>query len=289
MLNDQRNEVTRVAVVTVSYGSEAVLPGFLDSVGPASDSPVDVSVVDNRPDDDSRVAAICADRRLRYIPLPANPGYGGAVNAAVRDLPRDIEWVVISNPDVVLEPHAIDRMIAVGEADEQIAAVGPAIIEPDGSVYPSARAIPSVGHGIGHALFANIWPRNPWTRTYHRSTSGSAPGPTGWLSGACLVVRRTAFDEIGGFDESYFMYFEDVDLGYRLGRSGYLNVYSPVARVHHAGAHSTAVAPGPMLAAHHRSARRFLAKRYPGVLYLPLRVAIGAGLRVRAAVARRGA
>jgi N-acetylglucosaminyl-diphospho-decaprenol L-rhamnosyltransferase len=80
-----------------------------------------------------------------------------------------------------------------------------------------------------------------------------------------------------------------VDLGYRLGRSGYLNVYSPVARVHHAGAHSTAVAPGPMLAAHHRSARRFLAKRYPGVLYLPLRVAIGAGLRVRAAVARRGA
>lgn len=285
MLNGQRNEVPRVAVVTVSYGSEAVLPGFLDSIDSATASPVDVSVVDNRPEVDSPVVAICKARRVRYVPLPANPGYGGAVNVGARALPQSVEWILVSNPDVVLEPGAIDRMVAVGDGDDRIAAVGPSIIDPDGSVYPSARAVPSVGHGIGHALFANVWPGNPWTRTYHRSTSGSAAGPTGWLSGACLLVRRSVFDDLGGFDESFFMYFEDVDLGYRIGRSGYLNVYAPDARVHHAGAHSTAADPRPMQAAHHRSARRFLAKRYPGLRYLPLRLAIGVGLRVRSVVA----
>lgn len=285
MLSDEPNEIPRLAVVTVSYGSEGVLPAFLDSVDRATDASVDVGVVDNKPSEGSPVVELCAERGIRYLPLPANPGYGGAVNAGVRALGPDVEWILISNPDVVLEPQAIDRLHAVGEADERIAAVGPAIINADGSVYPSARAVPSVGHGIGHALFANIWPGNPWTRTYHRSETGSTAGPTGWLSGACLLVRRRAFDEIGGFDESFFMYFEDVDLGFRLGRSGFLNVYAPEARVHHAGAHSTAVDPVPMLDAHHRSARRFLSKRYPGLRYLPLRAAIGAGLRFRAVVA----
>jgi N-acetylglucosaminyl-diphospho-decaprenol L-rhamnosyltransferase len=274
----------RVAIITVSFGSELVLPKFLDSIPTSThDAPL-VVVVDNKPEPASTIRTDSERRGASYIPAADNPGYGAAVNRAAAGLPPSVEWILISNPDVVLGAHSIDRMLEIASADDRIAAVGPALINSDGTVYPSARAIPSVGHGIGHALFANVWPGNPWTRNYHRTASGAQPGPTGWLSGACLVVRREVFDEVGGFDESYFMYNEDVDLGYRISRSGYLNVYAPDAEALHAGAHSTAADPAPMISAHHRSARRFLAKRYPGIRYIPLRAIVGVGLRLRAFV-----
>jgi N-acetylglucosaminyl-diphospho-decaprenol L-rhamnosyltransferase len=95
------------------------------------------------------------------------------------------------------------------------------------------------------------------------------------------------FDEIGGFDEHYFMYFEDVDLGYRFGKAGYRNRYEPAAIVTHAGAHSTAAESALMVASHHESARRFLNKKYSGPVLWPLRVALGLGLRARSAIVQR--
>jgi N-acetylglucosaminyl-diphospho-decaprenol L-rhamnosyltransferase len=94
-------------------------------------------------------------------------------------------------------------------------------------------------------------------------------------------VRRSAFEQIGGFDEGYFMYFEDVDLGFRFGKAGFRNVYDPAAEVTHSGAHATGRDGGLMIRAHHASARRFLERKYPGVLLWPVRVVLRAGLRVR--------
>jgi N-acetylglucosaminyl-diphospho-decaprenol L-rhamnosyltransferase len=190
--------------------------------------------------------------------------------------------VLISNPDVVMSPGSIDRLLATGESDPAIGAVGPAVLNPDGSVYPSARAVPSLRTGVGHALFANLWQRNPWTLAYRRETDPSDERrDAGWLSGSCLLVRRTAFDAVGGFDEDYFMYFEDVDLGYRLGKSGYRNVYEPAATVTHVGAHSTGGESARMVAAHHESARRFLSKKYRSWYLWPVRITLRAGLALR--------
>jgi N-acetylglucosaminyl-diphospho-decaprenol L-rhamnosyltransferase len=277
-----------VGIVTVAYRSNAVLAGFLDSVPAASREPLPVVVVDNAPGDDD-AGALSSAAGARHVPLPSNPGYGAAVNAGVRELPAEVRWVLISNPDVVLAPGAIDTMLETGETDPAVGAVGPAVLNPDGSTYPSARAVPSLRTGVGHALFANLWQRNPWTLAYRRETDPSDQvRDAGWLSGSCLLVRRSAFDAIGGFDEGYFMYFEDVDLGFRLGKAGFRNVYQPASIVTHVGAHSTGGESARMVIAHHDSARRFLSKKYATWWLWPVRVTLWAGLALRSrAIIRR--
>lgn len=282
------------AIVTVSFGSAEVLGPFLASVAGASAARPLVVVADNRPDWERRgeIERLCEQHGADYLPMSGNLGYGGAMNAAVTGLPAEVEFVLLSNPDVELSPGALDILVAAARRDERIASVGPRILEPDGSTYPSARAVPSVVNGVGHALFAGIWPANPWSRAYRVQDDAAAPTrrDAGWLSGACLLVRRSAFEAIGGFDEGYFMYFEDVDLGYRLGLAGGRNVYEPTAAVVHTGAHSTSGDESArMLDAHHRSARRFLSVRYPGPLLWPLRTLLGLGLRLRSLLLRRRA
>lgn len=276
-------------MVTVSYGSDDVLGPFLASIPAASVHPVRVVVADNKPSTLSdQVIRMSHDAGAEYIPLSDNLGYGHAINAAVRSLPLDVEWIVVSNPDVTLSAGSIDMLVNSAADDFSVAAIGPRILSSDGEVYPSARAIPSLRSGVGHALLANLWPTNPWTRVYRRSTgSALVRRDTGWLSGAFLMVRRSTFTQLRGFDESYFMYFEDVDLGYRIGKLGLRNVYEPAASVTHTGAHSTQDDAARMIQAHHESAMKFLSKKYSGVMLWPLRAALGAGLGVRARMAAR--
>lgn len=284
------DEQNGVAVVTVAYRSNAVLPEFLASTQAASTEPVTVVVVDNKPDDDSQAAALAESAGAHYVALATNPGYGGAVNAGVATLPPTVRWVLISNPDVVLEPGLIDGLVAVAENDDTIAAVGPAVLNPDGTVYPSARRVPSLRTGVGHALFVNLWHDNPWTKRYRHDDVGSIEArDAGWLSGACLLVRRSVFDEIGGFDEGYFMYFEDVDLGYRIGKAGYRNRYEPAVSVMHLGGHTTTNESAAMIRAHHESARRFIGRKYAGWHLWPVRVVLSVGLSARSAWLQRRA
>ena len=276
------------AVVTVSFGSGAVLPAFLDSVTGASSDSVLTVVADNKPEQDEAVRSQSDERGAVYLPLGSNRGYGGAINAAVATLPDSVRWVLVSNPDVVLAPGAIDVLVAAGESDQHVGSVGPRILTASGEVYPSARAVPSLRTGVGHALFVNLWAGNPWTRAYRRDAeSEAAVRDAGWLSGACVLVRRSVFDELGGFDDGFFMYFEDVDLGYRLGKAGYRNVYEPAATATHTGAHSTNSDSTQMVRVHHDSAKRFLAKKYSGPLLWPVRTALSAGLSLRSAIVRR--
>jgi N-acetylglucosaminyl-diphospho-decaprenol L-rhamnosyltransferase len=278
----------RIGIVTVAYRSDAMLSGFLASVPAATSAPVALVVADNLPAEGT-AAAIAESARADYLPIPANPGYGGAVNAAVRRLPDSVEWVLIANPDLILEPGALDVLVATGRTDDRVGSVGPTIKNPDGSTYPSARSLPSLRTGIGHALFSNLWQANPWTRRYRAELApADVARDSGWLSGSCVLVRRRAFDEIGGFDEGYFMYFEDVDLGYRLGKSGYRNVYEPAASAVHIGGQSTGSESARMVRAHHASARRFIRRKYAAWWLWPVRVVISAGLGVRSALIVRG-
>jgi N-acetylglucosaminyl-diphospho-decaprenol L-rhamnosyltransferase len=269
-----------LAIVTVGYRSEAVLPTLLSSVPAATSRPCSLVIADNDPNDRSR--AIALDSGALYLPMERNAGYGAAVNAAVRVLGADVQWILISNPDVQLLPNSVDTLIEHLEREPRAGAVGPRVLNADGSTYPSARAVPSLRTGIGHALFANIWKANPWTRTYRTDVQDSeSPRDAGWLSGSCVLVSRTAFEAVGGFDEGYFMYFEDVDLGVRLAEAGYRNVYVPTAHVVHSGAHSTSGEAPRMIAAHHESARRFIGRRYPGAVLAPIRWTIYAALDLR--------
>ena len=95
------------------------------------------------------------------------------------------------------------------------------------------------------------------------------------------MLRRTAFEAVGGFDDGYFMFFEDVDLGDRLGRAGWTNLYVPAARVTHVGGTSWRERPASMISAHHASAARYIVGRYPHWYQWPVRVLTALGLRLR--------
>lgn len=274
----------RVTVVAVTYSPGPALAGFLDSLATAAEPPPEVVLVDNGSTDGCPEAAAAAGR-ARLVTMGRNAGYGAAANRGVAETATS--WVVVANPDVVWAPGALDALLEAAGRWPAAGALGPAIHTPDGRLYPSARDVPSLTRGIGHALCGWWWPGNPWTAAYRRERLEPAEGPTGWLSGSCLLLRREAFEAVGGFDPAYFMYFEDLDLCERLARAGWSSVYVPGATVTHTGGHATTRQPAAMLAAHHRSAYRYLARRYRGPLWAPLRLVIGAGLIARYLLGRR--
>lgn len=224
----------------------------------------------------------------RLLHTGANLGYGSAVNQAARTYladgaaDGDPEFFIVANPDVVWGPGSIDALIEAAQRWPRAGSLGPLIRDPDGSVYPSARHQPSLVRGGMHAVVGPVWKSNPWTAAYRQERLEPSERPVGWLSGSCLLLRRQAFDAIKGFDERYFMYMEDVDLGDRLAAAGWQNVYVPSAEVLHDKGHSTGRDPARNLAAHHTSTYTFLADRHPRWWQAPLRWAIRSALAARA-------
>ncbi|SER83387.1 glycosyltransferase family 2 protein [Actinokineospora terrae] len=271
----------RLAVVTVTYSPGDTLERFVQTLAAATSRDVRVVLADNGSVDGAPEAAAAAHDHVELVRTGGNLGYGGGANRGVAALGPEFGWVVVANPDLEWAPGSLDDLLAAAERWPRGGAFGPLITERDGAVYPSAREVPSLGKGIGHGLLGKVWPANPWTRAYKQSATDVREREAGWLSGSCLLLRRAAFDSVDGFDTRYFMYFEDVDLGERLGQAGWQNVYVPSASVMHIQGVSTAKVSEKMLVAHHDSAYRFIADRHRGPAWAPLRVAIRAGLAVR--------
>ncbi len=286
-----------LAVVAVTYSPGETLGPFLDSLSAAADWSAlggrpEIILADNGSLDgstDGTVEAAAAAGRATLIRTGGNLGFGGGANVGVRSTSAESPWVLICNPDLVFHPGAVDELLAATRRWPRAATLGPQLRTDAGLPYPSARELPSLGRGIGHALAGWWWPTNPWTKAYRRDHEIPVERPAGWLSGACLLVRRSAFLEVGGFDENYFMYFEDVDLGRRLGAAGWQHVYVPTAVVTHIGGHATKADPTAMTSAHHASAYRYLAERHPGWWQAPLRLVLKLGLLARQQLARRSA
>ena len=194
---------------------------------------------------------------------------------------RDSEWIVVVNPDVVFLPGAIDKLIAAAAAWPRGGAFGPLVRDRAGTVYPSARKFPRLVSGVGHALLGGVWPNNPFSRAYRENADTTRAHVVDWLSGSCLLLRREAFDAVGGFDESYFMFFEDTTLGEQLASAGWQSVFIPDAEVVHDQGASWRNKPENMIRAHHRSAARYLDGVYSKPWQAPLRWALRAGLKAR--------
>jgi len=285
-VTEQPSYGDELAVVTVTYFSGDTLARFLDTLERATTREVQVVVADNASTDGAPEKA--AEREnVHLLSIGKNVGYGSGANLGVAELDERYGWVVVSNPDLEWEPGSLDDLLAVAKRWPRGGAFGPLIHDPDGTIYPSARLLPSFGRGIGHALFGRIWPGNPWTRQYRQETGTPVERVSGWLSGSCQLFRREAFEAVGGFDTRYFMYFEDVDLGERLGKAGWLNVYAPSSSVIHKGGHSTSQASAKMLEAHHESAYRYLADRHPGLAWKPVLAAAKLGLALRLKIETR--
>lgn len=274
-----------IGVVTVSYGSADALRVFLATLRETEQPSLPVVVVDNKPGVDG-VSEVAETFGAHYLALPDNPGYGAGMNAGVAELERRysdarFDAYFFCNPDIKFLSNVSQPLAEIMLNDPKIGSIAPMLRNTDGSVYPSARNIPSIATGVGHAFFAKIWPTNPWTRSYQVADSYTESRPAGSLSGAAVMVRRSTFEQIQGWDEEYFLHFEDIDLGWRIGQHGYLNYYVPEYALEHAGGHSTAQHTAVAEQAMTDSAIRFLGKRYPGKRNFALRYLLAVGLKTR--------
>ncbi|MDO4899351.1 glycosyltransferase family 2 protein [Actinomyces sp.] len=272
-----------VRVVTVAYNPGEELDTFLESLSSATARTPVVVIADNGTEHE-RVNRLAERYGARVVGDGTNRGYGAGANLAARDLAED--WLVVANPDIVWRPGSLDELIAAGCAEPHAGCLGPRLLNPDGSVYPSGRALPSLLGGAGHAVLGRVWPGNPFSAAYH-GTNEDATHAVGWLSGACILLPAAAWRRLGGFDEDYFMFFEDVDLGARVGRAGWLNLQVPDAVVVHTQGASWKSRPERMIRAHHASARRYVNSSHPALWQAPVRWAVSAGLRAREEIAVR--
>jgi N-acetylglucosaminyl-diphospho-decaprenol L-rhamnosyltransferase len=266
-------------VVVVTYSPGETLAGFLESLATATGRRYEVVLADNGSTDGAPEQAAREHPEVQLLRTGGNVGYGAAANAGLAGLTSG--YALIANPDVRFEPGSIDELFAAAGRWPRAATLGPAIRTPEGTIYPSARDLPSLSTGIGHALVGWAWPSNPWTARYRRERDEPSERPAGWLSGSCLLVDLAAFASVGGFDPGYFMYFEDVDLARRLDRRGWLHVYVPTAVITHEGGHATKRQAHRMQRVHHTSALRYLSADFPRRRQAPLRAALRAGLGAR--------
>ena len=273
------------AAVVVNHDAGDALLDCVASL--RADGVHDIVVVDNASTDGSADRLEAADPGVRVVRAGENLGYGTGVNRGLALV--DSELVLVSNPDVVVHGQALSRLAGALDADPTVAIAGPCVLGADGTRYPSARRFPSWIDAAGHALLGTVVPSNPFTRRYRMADLDLATVSTvDWVSGSCFLARRRVLEELGGFDERYFMYLEDVDLCWRARRAGYAVAYVPEASVTHLQGHSTARRPYRMLLEHHRSALRFAARRSTGWRRLALPgVALVLGVRLLVAALRQ--
>jgi N-acetylglucosaminyl-diphospho-decaprenol L-rhamnosyltransferase len=187
-----------------------------------------IVVVDNGSSDATREIA----HDLGAVVLPrANRGFAAGVNAGAALIEGDTFAVL--NPDVGFPAGDVVERLALHLTSPAVGMAAPALVLPDGAVQDSARQVPS--------------PLDLYRRRFRRErpdqVQSERPVTVDWVVGACLLIRREAFDAVGGFDERYFLYFEDVDFAVRLRRAGYAVVYDPTVRALHGHAAESA---GPM-------------------------------------------
>jgi N-acetylglucosaminyl-diphospho-decaprenol L-rhamnosyltransferase len=244
------------AVVVVSHDTRDEALACLRTL-PAAGAD-EVVLVDTGSRDGTAAAVRASHPDVEVVTLD-NVGFGRGANAGVRRCRADI--VVVCNADVRFSPGSVEVLATRLGDDPSLAAAGPAVRYPDGRHQASARQVPDLATAVGHALLSRIWRDNPWTRRYRRADEDpEVPRDADWLSGCALALRRSAFEEVGGFDPAYFLYVEDVDLGVRLRRAGWRLRYEPSARVVHRVGASTGRRRAWALRTHARSLDRYYAR-----------------------------
>jgi len=239
----------RVCAVVVDYHAEEALGACVDTLH--SNDVSTVVVVENGEAGSSPPALIGRDVIL--VEPGLNLGYGRGVNRGAAMAPPS-RYLVVSNPDVVTHDGAVTALCDYLDAHPEVAIVGPRILRPDGTTYPSQRVFPNIWLAGAHALLAPLWPSNPATRAYR---SARSDGTVDWVSGAFFVIRREVFELVGGFDERYFMFAEEMALCWQVRERGFAVAGVPEAVVTHVEGLSRQRASRSMILAHHASALRF--------------------------------
>jgi GT2 family glycosyltransferase len=265
-----------LSICIVNWNTKADLEQALISVLEANpDLPVEVIVVDNASADGSAEMVQQRFPGVRLIRSAENLGFARGYNRAAAEATG--RYLLLLNPDTITQSGAVRALVEFLDSHADAGAVGPRLLNRDGSLQYSCRRFPRPLA----ALFRNtplglLFPRNRYTREYLMTDwEHDAARPVDWISGAAMCLRREVWEQVGGFDEGFFMYAEDMDWCLRAHRAGWGIYYLPQAVVVHCIGRSSDQVPVRMVIQFHRSMARFYRKHHApewpfGVRWLPV-------------------
>ena len=280
----QSSDSPDVSVIAVNWNCASLLTHCLRSVDRELASlNGECIVVDNAssPDDLALLRARC--KRYALIANAENRGFASAVNQGLeRSRGR---YVMLLNPDAFLGRGSLRHLVEYLDGHPKVAVVGPRILDPDGAVQGSARSFPGALTALAGrtAFLTRRFPRNALSVRQIPALACDRDGPISvdWVSGACLLARRRALEQIGHLDDRFFMFWEDADVCWRLRKRGWQVMYDPRARVVHLVGASTRFAPVRAAVEFHRSAFRLYRKHVTGSAWHPFTTVAAAGLLTR--------
>jgi GT2 family glycosyltransferase len=248
-----------VSVIIVNWNTRDLLDDCLKSVYEnCAGLAYETWVVDNSSRDDSLEFLAVNHPQVSVIANNANVGFAAANNQAL-DRCRG-QYALLLNSDAQLLPEAAQRLIAVLESRAQAGAVGPMLVNPDGSFQAGPRDDMTL---LNESLLALGASRLLRDGHYPGHVAGTPAGAYAWVGGACVLLRRTAWEQVGKFDPEYFMYTEEADWCWRARQAGWTIYYEPSARVLHVGGGSSYRVSAAMRAQLYKSKLLFFVKNRP--------------------------
>lgn len=251
-----------MAVGVVSWNTRELLRRCLASLrADADEGLAEVWVVDNASSDGSAAMVLAEFPWVRLLASTENVGFGAAVNMVAAR--TETQWIAPANADVRLEPRALTTLLEEGERHLRAAALAPRLILPNGATQRSVFPFPTIPFALAYSTGAlSLSQRLSSHWNVGRGFDPDRPRDVSWAVGAFVLVRRVAWDAVGGFDEARWMYAEDLDLGWRLARADWRTRYVPKARVFHEEAAATSQAWGAdRYARWHASTYSWMAQR----------------------------
>ena len=225
-----------LTIVFINYNSARLLERALSSLRAAEPTlDIETLVVDNGSRDRAELVEVCRSQRARLVLLGRNAGYGAAFNRGYRYASG--RYVAVANPDLVFSTPAATGLVRFLDEHPEAGAVSPQLRYPDGVPQPSARRLPRLRYVLAgrRSPLAHIFPRYTPARDflYADVHLAAGPVPVEAVIGTLVAFRRSALEQVSGFDEGFFMYAEDMDICRRLGRSGWSVYLDPRLTVEH--------------------------------------------------------
>ena len=279
----KNNKSPLISVAVVNWNGGEYLPRCLASI---YEQGVDLEVilVDNASTDGSEKKAKELFPQIKLIQMGGNKGYSAGCNAGVKEAQG--EFILLLNPDVILLPKCLPRLLAFAKANPQAGVVAPKLLNPEGSLQPSIRGFP---YPLSLLLLplSYLFPGNKLISSYRMTYfSYEEIAEVDQPMSSCLLVRKSAYEEVGGMDESFPLYFNDVDFLYRMKKKGWKVFFLPQAKAVHFLGGSTSLLPNlKRLFLSHKGLIDFYRKHFP--LYLPLAYLYLLALPIRALIPKR--
>jgi len=227
--------MTRLAVITINHQHANMLPKAIASMFDITDAyDAQIFVINNVRDDVTKIWLTNEHPEIKLIENPEPKGFGSNINSIIHKYP-DFDYYLLVNPDVICLPGMVEPLVGLMEKDTKVGIASPMLLNMDGTVQPSRRRFATFKVLVVRALHLDSILKNlPSIDTYFMNdVQFDEITPVDWVTGAVMLLRKQALEQVGLFDERFYMYFEDEDLCCRMWQAGWKVCYVAAARAYH--------------------------------------------------------